>query len=733
MFQAILSIRLKRPVIIIAACLALFAGVGWAYGHSLADGRWVWCVLPAAIGMLRRQAWYALVCVVVTCFGVGWCRGSAMMRDLAPYRENARQSVVFIARATEDAVYGDRYQLTFTVDHIRFVQPYVREAPGTVTVAGFGASAVYRGDIVQVSGKLYPARGNSVARVSFATLQVVERGSSPIDALRRKFGAGLQSALPEPAASFGLGLLIGQRSTLPADVAETLTIVGLTHIIAVSGYNLTILVEAAKRLFGGRSKYQMTVACVTLIVVFLLITGNSPSIVRASIISLLSITAWYFGRTMKPLVLLLTAAAVTVVANPAYLWGNVSWYLSFLAFYGVVVVGPLAVRRIYGMCEPGLIAKILIESLCAEIMTLPYVLYIFGQMSHVSLAANVLVAAFVPLAMLLCAVAGAAGMAVPFLAGWFAWPARLVLTYMLDMTRLLSQIPGAFTTGIGFSFWQMLVCYMVVGALVGLAHFRNRGKHGILSRKTAATNGEEKLMSGHSKWSTIKREKGAKDAARGAVFTKLGNMIAIAARSGTDPNMNFALRLAIDKAKAANMPMTNIERAIQRVADKNAAQLQEVTYEGYGPGGVAILVETATDNINRTYPEVRLAFSKHGGNIAEKGAVAFQFDRKGMIRVAGTGDDLMMQALEAGAEDMQEEAGESLIYTEPTALAKVRDTLREQGVEIREAELTYVPNTTVEITDAATAGKIMRLMDALENIDDVTNTHVNFEIAEGVL
>lgn len=240
-------------------------------------------------------------------------------------------------------------------------------------------------------------------------------------------------------------------------------------------------------------------------------------------------------------------------------------------------------------------------------------------------------------------------------------------------------------------------------------------------------------MSGHSKWSTIKREKGAKDAARGAVFTKLGNMIAIAARSGTDPNMNFALRLAIDKAKAANMPMTNIERAIQRVADKNAAQLQEVTYEGYGPGGVAILVETATDNINRTYPEVRLAFSKHGGNIAEKGAVAFQFDRKGMIRVAGTGDDLMMQALEAGAEDMQEEAGESLIYTEPTALAKVRDTLREQGVEIREAELTYVPNTTVEITDAATAGKIMRLMDALENIDDVTNTHVNFEIAEGVL
>lgn len=240
-------------------------------------------------------------------------------------------------------------------------------------------------------------------------------------------------------------------------------------------------------------------------------------------------------------------------------------------------------------------------------------------------------------------------------------------------------------------------------------------------------------MSGHSKWSTIKREKGAKDAARGAVFTKLGNAIAIAARAGTDPTTNFALRLAMDKAKAANMPLANIERAIQRVADKNAAQLQEIMYEGYGPGGVAILVEVATDNINRTYPEVRLAFSKHGGNMAEKGAVAFQFDRKGMIRVRGSSDDLLMQALDAGAEDMQEEGDESVIYTEPTDLAKVRDALRESGVEILEAELTYVPNTTVPVTDAATAGKILRLMDALDEVDEVSATHVNFDIPEELL
>ncbi len=240
-------------------------------------------------------------------------------------------------------------------------------------------------------------------------------------------------------------------------------------------------------------------------------------------------------------------------------------------------------------------------------------------------------------------------------------------------------------------------------------------------------------MSGHSKWSTIKRQKGAKDAARGAVFTKLGNAIAIAARSGTDPDTNFSLRLTIDRAKAANMPAANIQRSIDRVKDKDAAQLTEVMYEGYGPGGVAVLVECATDNINRTYPEVKLAFSKHGGNIAEKGAVAFQFDRKGMIRVNQSGDELMLAALDAGAEDVIEEDGESVIYTDPKELAKVRDNLNNNGINISEAELTFVPNTTIEITDPSTAGKIMRMMDALEDNPDVANTHVNFDIADEIL
>jgi len=241
-------------------------------------------------------------------------------------------------------------------------------------------------------------------------------------------------------------------------------------------------------------------------------------------------------------------------------------------------------------------------------------------------------------------------------------------------------------------------------------------------------------VSGHSKWETIKRQKGANDAKRGALFTKLGNQIAIAARAGVDPASNSALALAVEKAKAANMPLANIERSIQRVKDKSAAQLEEVMYEGYGPGGVAILVECATDNKNRTYPEVRTAFGKHGGSMAEPGSVAYNFSRQGVIRAKGTGDELQLAAIEAGADDVAEEpeTGETVIYTAPNDLAKVRSGLQAADVEIVSAELTYVPTNTLEISEPETARKIINLMDALDALDDVAATHTNFDIAANI-
>lgn len=239
-------------------------------------------------------------------------------------------------------------------------------------------------------------------------------------------------------------------------------------------------------------------------------------------------------------------------------------------------------------------------------------------------------------------------------------------------------------------------------------------------------------MAGHNKWSKIKRDKGANDAKRGALFTKIGNQIAIAARGGTDPAMNSSLAMAIEKAKAANMPMTNIQRAIDRVADKNAAALEEITYEGYGPGGVGIIIETATDNKNRTYPEVRTALTKNGGSIADAGSVMFQFTRKGVITVAATGEDALLAVLDAGAEDAVEEEGELTVYTEAKELAKVREAIVAAGLEVKSAELQYVPNNHIPIADEETARKVLKVMDALDDLDDVVNVSTNADITVDV-
>lgn len=232
-------------------------------------------------------------------------------------------------------------------------------------------------------------------------------------------------------------------------------------------------------------------------------------------------------------------------------------------------------------------------------------------------------------------------------------------------------------------------------------------------------------MSGHSKWSTIKREKGAKDAKRGAIFTKMGNLIAIAARGGADPTMNSALAMAIDKAKAVNMPMANIQRAIDRVTDKNAAQLEELTYEAMGPGGVGFIIEAATDNRNRTFPEIKSIFTKNGGRIADAGSVMFQFVRKGVIRIKNSDEEMLLLALDAGAEDAKEEENELVIYTDPKDLAKVRQNLLSSSIDILDASLEYVPTSMIDISDQATMEKVIKLYEAIDDHDDVTSVYTN--------
>lgn len=243
-------------------------------------------------------------------------------------------------------------------------------------------------------------------------------------------------------------------------------------------------------------------------------------------------------------------------------------------------------------------------------------------------------------------------------------------------------------------------------------------------------------MSGHSKWAQIKRKKAVNDKKRGKVFTRLIREISVAARDGGDPEFNPRLRLAIDTAKAANMPADNIDRAILRgTGELDGASYEEMNYEGYGPGGVALFIETLTDNQNRTVAEVRHALEKHGGNLGTSGSVAWQFERKGQIYLDAEHydeDTAMLAAVEAGAVDFQREDDVYVVTTSVSDFHTVQDGLREQGIEFEDAELAMVPKTTLEVA-GNDATKLVKLLDALDDLDDVQNVHSNADIDEEAL
>ena len=241
-------------------------------------------------------------------------------------------------------------------------------------------------------------------------------------------------------------------------------------------------------------------------------------------------------------------------------------------------------------------------------------------------------------------------------------------------------------------------------------------------------------MSGHSKWSQIKRQKGAADAKRGQLFTKLGREITVAAREGgPDPDGNARLRLAVQRAREANMPAETIERAIKRGGGSgDGTTLEEITYEGYGPGGVAILVEAMTDNRNRTVAEVRNAFKGGGGTLGESGSVAWQFDNRGIISIEPSGadpDELALMALDAGADDVRVDDGTVDVYTDPAQLERVRQSLEQQSLRVSSAETEMVPKMTVEL-EAKDAAAVLKLMERLEELDDVQRVYSNVELSE---
>jgi competence protein ComEC len=471
--------RFRRTTVQLVLLVAFLLGIGLARtGYGMV---WLW---PAALGLLAgfgiyRKTLIGVVLVVLFGLSLGWWRGSIFMEKLAAYRPYYDQKLTVQVEALQDAVYGAHSQITFDASNVR-LQDGTRLA-GKVSVSGFGANAVFQGDILEVSGKLRTGYGSKQGTLGFAKINVLSHHNSLIAEIRRRFAAGMQTALPEPLASFAMGLLIGQRATLPKDVKQDLLMVGLTHIIAVSGYNLTIMLHASRKLLASKSKRLSTLLSFVLMSVFLLIAGGSASIIRAAIVSTLSIGTAYYGRSFKPLNLISLAAVITAWANPFYIWSDISWYLSFLAFFGVMVLAPLLVDRLPERLRESTIVGVGVESICAETMSLPIVLFTFGQMSLVGLPANMLVVALVPLAMLLCTFAGLAGIAAPALAGWVAYPTKVLLNYMLDTAHVLAGLPHIFIENLALPLVEMVLWYGGIMLFVSALWYKTKRKSAIIT------------------------------------------------------------------------------------------------------------------------------------------------------------------------------------------------------------------------------------------------------------
>jgi competence protein ComEC len=403
---------------------------------------WLW--LLAALTLIALSLWSrwvpAIACMVIAGGLLGLWRGGIATQELAPYEKLVGARVMLAGSVTDDV---DRDKHGVLVIRLGNIGVDGHSLPGVVRVTVDKDADIKRGDRLIVEGKLADGFGSFAASIHRGTLQKVMR-PEPGDVARQvrdEFGDKVRQVINEPAASLGLGYLLGQRRGLPEELDTALRTAGLTHIVVASGYNLTILVRIARRLFVKVSKYLATLSATTMIFGFIAITGMSPSMSRAGLVTGLALLAWYYGRQFHPLVLLPFAAAITLLVNPTYGWGDLGWQLSFAAFAGVMVMAPLLQRYFYGEQKPGLIRQILGETIAAFIVTLPILLYAFGQVSLVAILANVLVLPLVPLAMLLVFLSGVGTLASVPLGMILGSVSTWLLQYMIWVAEVFAGIP----------------------------------------------------------------------------------------------------------------------------------------------------------------------------------------------------------------------------------------------------------------------------------------------------
>lgn len=392
-------------------------------------------------GLIRQRRW-CFVLVIIGGLLIGGWRGGVAQFELSPYRAFAGYTVTTKGVVGEDVDVGAGGDLVLRLKNVAVDG---HSLPGSLWVTTGARADIKRSDIVYVKGKVSEGFGGFAGSIYRAELIRVER-PTPGDVarqLRDGFADKIRSAIPEPQASLGIGYLVGQRRSLPPELDEALKVVGLTHIVVASGYNLTILVRLARRLFVKVSKYLAALSAGSMVVAFIAVTGLSPSMSRAGLVAGLSLLAWYYGRKFHPLVLLPFAAAVTLLINPSYGWNDLGWQLSFAAFTGVMILAPLLQAYFFGDEKPGTVRQILGETVSAQIMTLPIIAVAFGVVSNVAVAANLLVLPLVPLAMLLTFLAGVGSMLLPGVAELIAWPAAQLLGYMTKVATWLASSPWA--------------------------------------------------------------------------------------------------------------------------------------------------------------------------------------------------------------------------------------------------------------------------------------------------
>ncbi len=394
---------------------------------------------------------------------LGLWRGSVLQSQLTSYDSVFGQSVGMKGFVSDDPDTGKRGETLLRLTNVTINK---NSMPGKVWASVSKAGDIKRGDYIELTGKINKGFGSFAAAIYQAKIENIFR-PQPGDVARQVrdwFADKVRMGIDEPEASLGLGYLLGQRRALPPELVQALVVTGLTHVVVASGYNLTILVRLARRLFVNISKYLATLSAAGMIIAFMAITGASPSMSRAGLVAGLSLAAWYYGRRFHPLVLLPFAAAITVFIDPTYAWNDLGWQLSFTAFAGVMILAPLLQRYFYGDKKPGILRQILGETISASIMTLPILILAFGQFSNVAIIANLLILPFVPLAMLLTFISGVGGLVIPPLASIISTPAEWLLLYMTTVINYLSAIPWAQTI-VTIQPWVVVVSYVVIAAV----------------------------------------------------------------------------------------------------------------------------------------------------------------------------------------------------------------------------------------------------------------------------